>query len=128
MRLLIALALLAACEKRDESPVALPPDPPAKPAAKPKLDIAPEAPENLPPACARYRLLIARLAQCEKMEESVREALRQAFRTVEDAFQQLGSMPPESLKHVDAGCQQGVDALEAIADTMCPDVMKVERE
>ena len=125
MRLLIALALLAACEQR-ELPAPPPPHEPP-PATKPsaKLEVAPEAPAGLPPACARYRRIILRLATCERLDASAKDAFVQAFRVMEQGWVHLETLPAGQL---DKACQQGVDGLRFSVDSLCPDLLKVERE
>lgn len=128
MRLLSALALLAACEQRE-----LPAPPPpheSPPATKPstKLEVAPEAPAGLPPACARYRRIMLRLATCERLDGSAKDAFVQAFRATEQAWVHLETLPPDALAQLDKACQQAVEGLRLSVDSLCPDLLKVERE
>jgi hypothetical protein len=73
---------------------------------------------GLPPSCVEYKEIISKLSTCDKMPKESRDALKQGFDAMEQGWANIGSMPPESIKALDDGCKQGVDALKQAAKTM----------
>lgn len=114
MRLLIALALFAGCEKKKQDEPAPLPTPPA---VAPRTPVIAES--GLPSECDEYRRTIEALHKCEKMPKQSIEALKQGFEQMSLGWRNVESMPAEARKAMADGCKAGTDALKQASSTMC---------
>jgi hypothetical protein len=118
--LAIALTLTVACKEktRDEGNagmlVAAPTDVMTSKAAGP-----PTVAENLPAECGNYKAMIEKLASCDKMRQSSRDALRRGYDAISRSWTNIGSQSAEATKVMADRCKQGMDTTKQAAGTMC---------
>ena len=73
---------------------------------------------GLPAACEEYRLIIQRMAACEKIPQQSRDGLKQAYESMSQGWKNMGNLPPEAKQSIENTCQQAVKAMQQSATTM----------
>lgn len=74
--------------------------------------------DGMPAACEDYRQVLIKLSGCAAMPEQSRKAIKDGYKAMMQAFENLRNAPPESIKAVEDGCRQGADAIKQAMGTM----------
>jgi hypothetical protein len=130
VRLLIALALLAGCEKKKhDEPTRPPMEQPAvaprtpvvaveqQPAVAPRTAVVAE--NGLPSECAEYGRAIEALTKCDKIPKQSIDALKQGFDQMAQGWRNIASYPPEARKAMTEGCKSATDMLKQATSARC---------
>ncbi len=59
---------------------------------------------NMPPACARYMRVVYRFADCAKVPDAAKAALRTSAHQVTENFRELAGLPSEAMRSAGDGC------------------------
>lgn len=59
---------------------------------------------NMPPACARYMRVVYRFADCAKVPDAAKAALRGSAHQVTENFRELAGLPAEAMRSAGEGC------------------------
>lgn len=59
---------------------------------------------NMPPACARYMRVVYRFADCAKIPDAAKAALRSSAHQVTENFRELAGLPAEAVRSAGEGC------------------------
>ena len=78
--------------------------------------LAPTNPGGMPAACNDYKAVIDKLASCDKLDASTRDALRQAYAQLSAGW---ASLPPEAKPGVAATCKTALEAATRAAKSAC---------
>jgi hypothetical protein len=73
-------------------------------------------PGGMPGPCNNYKAAIDKLASCDKLDASTRDALKQAYTQLSAGW---SSLPPEAKPGISATCQTALDALNKSAKSTC---------
>jgi hypothetical protein len=77
-------------------------------------------PAKLPQACREYDRMIQRVLTCEKLPKEARDAMKQGFDAMSQAWEQLDGQPNEAVKAIGDACKAGADAMQqAMGATGC---------
>ena len=74
---------------------------------------------ELPAECERYRLLMGKIATCDKLPRASRDALKQAYEAMSHGWTRFADQPAEGRRMMIEGCKQAVDAVEQIGKPLC---------
>jgi hypothetical protein len=115
VRLLIALALIAGCEKQTPPPTPVVEQPPA--AAPKRFADQP----SLPGECLVYQRAIHDLHKCEKFPQPSIDALKDGFAAMIERWGRNQSMSVEARTAIANGCAAGTDAVKQAVSAICGD-------
>lgn len=101
-------------------------------AAQPEQGAAPDtgsagsgsaAPTNevagLPTECNEYKMMVEKLAACDKLPQASRDMLKKAFDDSSKAWTNIDTLPDDAKAALVATCKQGADALKQTAGATC---------
>lgn len=103
------LAAVTACNARPADDTAAPP-------ARSPVALAGK---DLPSECGAYAAMIEKLASCEAMRPSAREALRRGYVAISRSWPQVATVSAEAKRAIADRCTQGLDATRQTASTIC---------
>lgn len=72
---------------------------------------------ELPPECERYRLLMVKLATCDKLPRASRDALQQGYEAMARGWTR--EQPADARRMMIEGCKQAVEAVQQLAKPVC---------
>ncbi len=74
---------------------------------------------QIPPECERYRLAMVKIAACDKLPRSSRDALQQGFEAMSHGWASYENQSPDARRTMIAGCRQALEAIEQIGKSIC---------
>ena len=69
---------------------------------------------ELPPECERYRLLMVKVATCDKLPQASRDGLQQGYQAMARGWARFAEEPADGRRRMIEGCKQGVEAMEQV--------------
>jgi hypothetical protein len=125
MKGVVVCLVLAGCYHDSPPPPLAPPAnhvdeaPPRPPPPPPSTDspwIQSVADAGLPPDCLDYLRAIEKLADCDKLPQASKDALKTSAQSMVDSWKDASSMPPEAQKAMADACRQAADAVNQTSD------------